>query len=112
MNSMIDALTSIGLNHPASIDLIQSTTKNLINHSTNSDLRQSVIILLGKTALADSITDLIALKTQISGASRVGASLGDSSYRSSGQCHCLAELFGNENPPERKSGVIQLCVKY
>jgi HEAT repeat protein len=61
MNSMIDALTSIGLNHPPSIDLIQSTAKNLINHSTNSDLRQKAIILLGRTALADSIPDLITL---------------------------------------------------
>jgi HEAT repeat protein len=61
MNSLIDALTSIGLNHPASIELIQSTAKNLINHSTDSQLRQSAIILLGRTALADSIPELIAL---------------------------------------------------
>jgi hypothetical protein len=55
MNSLIEALTSIGLNHPASIELIQSTAKDLINHSTDSQLRQSAIILLGKTALADSL---------------------------------------------------------
>jgi HEAT repeat protein len=69
MNSLIEALTSIatlapkaiGLNHPASIELIQSTAKNLINHSTDSQLRQSAIILLGRTALADSIPDLITL---------------------------------------------------
>jgi HEAT repeat protein len=61
MNSLIDALTSIGLKHPTSIELIQSTAKNLINHSTNSQLRQSAIILLGRTALADSIPDLITL---------------------------------------------------
>jgi hypothetical protein len=53
MNSLIDALTSIGLNHPASIELIQSTAKNLINHATNSQL--------GRTALANSIPELINL---------------------------------------------------
>jgi hypothetical protein len=58
MNPLIDALSSIGLNHPASIELIQSTAKNLINHFTDSQLRQSAIILLGRTALADSIPDL------------------------------------------------------
>jgi HEAT repeat protein len=61
MNSLIEALTSIGLNHPASIELIKNTTKNLINHSTDSQLRQSAIILLGRTALADSIPELITL---------------------------------------------------
>jgi HEAT repeat protein len=52
MNSLIEALTSIGLNHPASIELIQNT---------DSQLRQSAIILLGRTALADSIPELITL---------------------------------------------------
>jgi HEAT repeat protein len=55
------AATAIGLHHPTSIELIQSTAKNLINHSTDSQLRQSAIILLGKTALADSIPELITL---------------------------------------------------
>jgi hypothetical protein len=46
-------LTSIGLNHPALIELIQSTTKNRIDHATDSQL--------GRTALADSIPELITL---------------------------------------------------
>jgi hypothetical protein len=35
MNPLIDVLTSIGLNHLTSIELIQSTAKNLIDHATD-----------------------------------------------------------------------------
>jgi HEAT repeat protein len=61
INSIVDALAAIAINDPTSIPQIQTTAKNIITKSTNSQLRQSAVILLGKIALADSIPDLIEL---------------------------------------------------
>jgi HEAT repeat protein len=61
MNSIVDALVTITKNDPTSIDLIQNTAKNIITRSTNSQLRQSAIILLGEISIADAIPELIEL---------------------------------------------------
>jgi HEAT repeat protein len=61
INSIVDALAAIAINDPTSIPQIQTTAKNIITRPTNSQLRQSAVILLGKIALADSIPDLIEL---------------------------------------------------
>ncbi len=61
MNSIVDALATIAKNDPKSIEQIQNTAKNIIARSTNSQLRQSAVILLSKISIADSIPELIEL---------------------------------------------------
>jgi|GEM_PF-5562531 len=58
---IIDALAAIMARDDTSNQQIQTIAKQIVTRSTNSKLRQSAVILLGKIALADSIPDLLEL---------------------------------------------------
>lgn len=61
IDGIVDALAAIAGKNPNSIAQIQNTAKQIIDRSTNSQLRHSAVILLGKVAIADAVPYLIEL---------------------------------------------------